>query len=155
MTLEPLALIVDDDPGVTTALQFRLESIGCRCVVAHTGAQGLAEYQRHEPDIVLTDGSMPVGDGPALVRSIRAHAQTPIVLLTGNASKYESDMRSDPNVKILQKPYDGDVLAALVLTLLGRAQDIDEDADDYEFARTPDGSGQEDSSHAQSNSSDR
>ena len=148
MTLEPLALIVDDDPGVITALQYRLESIGCRCVVAHTGAQGLAEFQRHEPDIVLTDGRMPVGDGPTLVRSIRETGDTPVVLLTGFASKYESEMHSDPNVKILQKPYDGDLLAALVLKLLGRAQDIDEDADDYEFARTPDGSGQEDSSHA-------
>ena len=146
---EPIALIVDDDQGVTTALRYRLEDIGCRCVVAHTGAQGLAEFRRYEPDIVLTDGSMPAGDGPTLVRSIRAHARTPIVLLTGNASKYESDESLDPDVMVLQKPYDSDVIAALVVTLLGRTHGTHEQAGTCpQLEHAPAETGREDTPHA-------
>jgi len=129
-------LVVDDDPGVTTAVRLRLEDAGFRCLVAHGGAQGLAQFQRHEPDLVVTDGSMPVGDGPTLVRAIRSTSTTPIVLLSGFASQYEAQMDVDENTKILQKPYDGDVLTGLVMALLYHADEQTETADELEDGPT-------------------
>ena len=81
-------LIVEDDHNIAELLQMYLEKEGYAVKVAGDGGQGLAEFRASQPDLVLLDVMMPVMDGWAVCKAIRAEAQTPVIMLT---AKGETD----------------------------------------------------------------
>ena len=81
-------LIVEDDRNISELLQMYLEKEGYAVTTAADGAQGLDKYRSIKPDLVLLDVMMPVMDGWAVCRAIRAESQTPIIMLT---AKSETD----------------------------------------------------------------
>ncbi len=81
-------LIVEDDRNIAELLQMYLEKEGYAVTVAHDGSQGVDKFRAIKPDLVLLDVMMPVMDGWAACRAIRAEAQTPIIMLT---AKSETD----------------------------------------------------------------
>ena len=81
-------LVVEDDKNIAELLQMYLEKEGYAVTVASDGGQGLSKYRAIKPDLVLLDVMMPVMDGWAVCRAIRAESQTPIIMLT---AKGETD----------------------------------------------------------------
>ena len=81
-------LIVEDDRNIAELLQMYLEKEGYAVTVAADGGQGLAKFRAIKPDLVLLDVMMPVMDGWAVCRAIRAESQTPVIMLT---AKGETD----------------------------------------------------------------
>ena len=81
-------LIVEDDRNIAELLQMYLEKEGYAVTVAYDGGQGLAKYRAIKPDLLLLDVMMPVMDGWSVCKTIRADAQTPIIMLT---AKGETD----------------------------------------------------------------
>ena len=81
-------LVVEDDKNIQELLRLYLEKEGYAVTVADDGAQGLAKFRAIKPDLVLLDVMMPVMDGWAVCKAIRAESQTPIVMLT---AKSETD----------------------------------------------------------------
>ena len=81
-------LIVEDDRNIAELLQMYLEKEGYAVTVANDGGQGLAKFRAIKPDLVLLDVMMPVMDGWSVCKSIRAEAQTPVIMLT---AKGETD----------------------------------------------------------------
>ena len=81
-------LIVEDDKNIQELLQLYLEKEGYAVTVASDGGQGLAKFRAIKPDLVLLDVMMPVMDGWAVCKAIRADSQTPIIMLT---AKGETD----------------------------------------------------------------
>ena len=81
-------LIVEDDRNICELLQLYLEKEGYAVTTAFDGGQGLAKFRSIKPDLVLLDVMMPVMDGWAVCRAIRAEAATPIIMLT---AKGETD----------------------------------------------------------------
>ncbi len=81
-------LIVEDDPNIRELLQMYLEKDGYAVTVAADGGQGLAKFHAIKPDLVLLDVMMPVMDGWAVCRAIRAEGKTPVIMLT---AKSETD----------------------------------------------------------------
>jgi two-component system KDP operon response regulator KdpE len=75
-------LVVDDEPQITRVLRTSLQSNGHEVTVAQDGEAALDQYMRLQPDLVITDLAMPGMDGIELTRAIRAHAQTPIIVLS-------------------------------------------------------------------------
>ena len=75
-------LIVEDDPNIRELLQMYLEKDGYAVTLANDGGQGLEKFRSIKPDLVLLDVMMPVMDGWAVCRAIRAESQTPIIMLT-------------------------------------------------------------------------
>ena len=75
-------LIVEDDKNICELLQMYLEKEGYAVTTANDGSQGLAKFRSIKPDLVLLDVMMPVMDGWAVCRAIRAESQTPIIMLT-------------------------------------------------------------------------
>ena len=75
-------LIVEDDKNIRELLQMYLEKEGYAVTVAGDGGQGLTKFRTIKPDLVLLDVMMPVMDGWAVCRNIRAESQTPIIMLT-------------------------------------------------------------------------
>ena len=81
-------LIVEDDPNIRELLQLYLEKDGYAVTVAADGGQGLTKFHTIKPDLVLLDVMMPVMDGWAVCRAIRAEGKTPVIMLT---AKGETD----------------------------------------------------------------
>ena len=81
-------LIVEDDRNIQELLQLYLEKEGYAVTVASDGGQGLAKFRAIKPDLVLLDVMMPVMDGWAVCKAIRADSQVPIIMLT---AKGETD----------------------------------------------------------------
>src|SRR5262245_19033317 len=82
-------LLVDDSASVLRILQFVFESSSYEVVTAVDGSDALQKIAERLPDIVVTDSIMPVMDGPALLRAIRAREATraiPVVMLTSEDS---------------------------------------------------------------------
>jgi len=81
-------LVVEDDKNIQELLQLYLEKEGYAVTVADDGAQGLTKFRAIRPDLVLLDVMMPVMDGWAVCKSIRADGNTPVIMLT---AKSETD----------------------------------------------------------------
>ena len=81
-------LIVEDDPNIRELLQMYLEKDGYAVTLANDGGQGLEKFRSIKPDLVLLDVMMPVMDGWAVCKAIRAEGNTPVIMLT---AKGETD----------------------------------------------------------------
>ncbi len=81
-------LIVEDDRNIAELLQMYLEKEGYSVTTAFDGSQGLTKFRAIHPNLVLLDVMMPVMDGWALCKAIRAESQVPVIMLT---AKGETD----------------------------------------------------------------
>jgi DNA-binding response OmpR family regulator len=107
-------LIIDNDERVTRAIETRLENLGYECAVAHTGAQGLAEFRSRPADLVISDVNMPAGDGITIAEELRKSSDVPIIFVTGFRAEYGSYLRALPRVTVMEKPFDAQDLQDLV-----------------------------------------
>jgi two-component system, NarL family, response regulator len=89
-------LTVDDHPVVRTGIRAMIENETDMAVVAEAGdgAEAVALYAAHQPDVVLMDLRIPKQDGVAATRAILAeHPKARIVALTsydGDADIYRA-----------------------------------------------------------------
>jgi two-component system, OmpR family, response regulator len=87
----PVALVVEDDPGIRYLLRFILEQQGWSVREAADGPQGLhAVLQGEIADAVLLDIMLPGVDGLALLDTIRAGPRwmdVPVMMLTANGDE--------------------------------------------------------------------
>jgi two-component system response regulator AtoC len=87
MTRSTTILIVDDEPGVTLTLARMLRLEGYDVLTALTADAGLRKVELIRPDAVLVDLRMPLVDGLAFLRLLRAHEVhrlTPVAIVTGD-----------------------------------------------------------------------
>jgi PAS domain S-box-containing protein len=84
----PRVLVVDDDPDNRTWMRDLLQEIGFEVREAQDGAAGVASFEAFRPALVLMDLNMPVMDGYAAIRAIRAlpgEARAVIIAVTAVA----------------------------------------------------------------------
>jgi len=85
----PRVLVVDDEVAFAKRLGRMLEAEGLVVSVTHDGAEALASVAETVPDLVVLDMRMPVMDGVACLRALRARfgsRHPAVVLLTGDPS---------------------------------------------------------------------
>lgn len=111
-------LIVEDDGDLAQVLCARLQREGHECVVAHTGAQALAEWQQRSFDLVVSDINLPNGDGIALAEVLQRSEAVPIIFITGFKNGYEERLKAVRNVTVLEKPFDIKVLLKMIDSML-------------------------------------
>ena len=77
-------LLVDDDPTVRTLFADLLRDLGHQASTAGDGAEAVEQARRARFDLVLMDCEMPVLDGIAAARAIRAlpGEPPPIVMIS-------------------------------------------------------------------------
>lgn len=75
-------LVVDDDKNICELLRLYLVKEGYNVTMAHDGGAALTEFEKLHPDLVLLDVMMPVMDGWAVCKEIRAESDVPIIMLT-------------------------------------------------------------------------
>lgn len=82
-------LVVDDEPEITRALKAILTGHGFAPTVASTAADGLAQLQRHHPDLILLDLVLPDQSGQDVIRTIRQDLglDLPIIVLSAHGEE--------------------------------------------------------------------
>ncbi len=81
-------LVVDDDRTLTELMSLILKKEGFAPIVAADGAQCIAMFVEHQPDLVVLDVTMPGLNGFDVCQRLRAMtATTPIIILTAQGNE--------------------------------------------------------------------
>jgi len=77
-------LIVEDEPLVLKALEFRLKKDGYDLTIAKDGREGLQKLTEEQFDLVLTDLMMPFNNGMEIVNKAKngPNGKTPVIVLS-------------------------------------------------------------------------
>ena len=115
-------LVVEDDRNIAELLQMYLEKEGYAVTLAGDGGEGLSKFRAIKPDLVLLDVMMPVMDGWAVCKAIRAEGKTPVIMLT---AKSETDdkvagLKSGAD-DYITKPFEMNEVLARIEAVLRRA----------------------------------
>ncbi|KOX20499.1 response regulator [Saccharothrix sp. NRRL B-16348] len=78
----PSALVVEDDPDLSTRLVQALRGAGYRPQGVFTALEALRVVAHDEPDIVLLDLGLPDVDGADALRMMRGASNVPVVIAT-------------------------------------------------------------------------
>lgn len=83
-------LVIDDSPVSRKLVELPLLEKGYSLIFATTGEAGIELFEKHRPDVVITDWMLPDLSGKEICQRIRAgspDAYTYLIVLTGQASK--------------------------------------------------------------------
>ncbi|MGY1749113.1 winged helix-turn-helix domain-containing protein [Modestobacter sp. SYSU DS0511] len=119
-------LVVEDEESFSDALSYMLRREGYDTVVAATGTDALAEFDRAGADIVLLDLMLPGLSGTEVCRSLRARSSVPIIMLTAKDAEIDKvvglELGADDYVT---KPYSARELVARIRAVLRRGTDAE------------------------------
>ena len=114
-------LVVEDEESFSDALSYMLRREGFEAVVAGTGPDALAEFDRGGADIVLLDLMLPGLSGTEVCRALRSRSAVPIIMLTAKDSEVDKvvglELGADDYVT---KPYSARELVARIRAVLRR-----------------------------------
>jgi len=103
-------LIIDDDPELRTLMTTFLTAKGFEVSSAKNGAEGLAQAQADQPDLISLDIIMPGMDGFAVIQQLRedpAFRDVPIMVLSALTTPDTHDRAIDAGVRtVVTKPFD-------------------------------------------------
>ena len=124
-------LVVDDDRTLTELMSLILKKEGFAPIVAADGAQCIAMFVEHQPDLVVLDVTMPGLNGFDVCQRLRAMtATTPIIILTAQGNEEAVvrglDLGADDYVV---KPFQPRAFVARVRANLRRAESGAEEVD--------------------------
>jgi CheY-like chemotaxis protein len=114
-------LIVDDEFGLAEVVAEMLQERGFDTTLAINGQLALDIMREEVPDLLLLDCMMPIMDGAAVVRVLRADARTaalPIILMTALPHVVPADVQA-ATCALLRKPFSPADLFAAVDRCLG------------------------------------
>ena len=115
-------LVVDDEPAMVGMVGALLGEEGYQIVTAYDGEVALRRHNDERPDLVILDRRLPKVSGDEVCRQIRASANTPILMLTGEKGSEERARLLDIGADdYLEKPFSKKELSARVRALLRRA----------------------------------
>ena len=102
-------LYVEDDDDTREQYSLFLSRIVGVLITAKDGAEGLAAYQKHHPDIIITDLKMPVMGGEAMLNEVRTLTPSiPAIVLS--AFEVNKVLGQSDNLGVLTKPVSGALL---------------------------------------------
>lgn len=118
-------LVGDDEPRVRQVLVLMLRQMGFRVIEAATAPECLDAF-RASPEpvrVVLIDLTMPGGGGAEVVRALRADGHdVPVILSSGYPEDtIGPELRGDPRLTFLEKPFDYDTFTRVLRRAIERA----------------------------------
>jgi two-component system OmpR family response regulator len=117
------ALVVEDDPDISSALVETLEGAGFRVTSARDGRAAVDVAAADPPDLVTLDLTLPHMDGIEVCRRIRAKGELPILFLSSRDEEIDRvlgiELGADDYVV---KPFSPREVTARVQAILRRTQ---------------------------------
>jgi CheY-like chemotaxis protein len=114
----PLVLLVEDSRDTREMYTVALAMSGFRTAEAGTAAQARAAAQALQPDVIVSDLTLPDGDGCDLCAELAHNPETrgiPTIALTGRSSGEDLDRCAAAGcVRVLVKPCPPDALAEAI-----------------------------------------
>jgi len=116
-------LLVDDEPGIVSALRPALRAAGHTVTIAVDGTAAIAGVTLRDPDVVLLDLGLPDMDGKDVIRAIRATHPTPIIVISARHQEDEKIAALDEGADdYVNKPFVlGELLARVRAAIRRRA----------------------------------
>ena len=113
-------LVIDDEEMMLTFLRDLLEAEGYEIITAANGAEGLALFEKHPVDLVITDMTMPGLTGNKLTRELlQIRPGLPVILCTGFSTELTEEKASQLGIKaFLMKPFVFRDLARIIRRVL-------------------------------------
>ena len=115
-------LVVEDDVNIADLLRLYLEKEGYAVMLANDGGKGFETFRSWQPDLVMLDIMLPVMDGWAVCRAIRAEAKTPVIMLTakGETEDKVTGLKSGAD-DYITKPFEMPEVLARIEAVLRRS----------------------------------
>ena len=115
-------LIVEDEQNIAELLRMYLEKEGYTTAIASDGAQGVEQFRRLHPDLVLLDIMLPILDGWGVLQKIRQEGQTPVIMLTakGETNDKVSGLKKGAD-DYITKPFEMKEVLARIEAVLRRS----------------------------------
>ena len=103
---EPLVLVVDDFADAREMYGEYLKFCGFRVAEAQNGVEAIDKAKRLKPDLILMDLSMPVVDGWAATRRLKADATTKGIPSSSSTGTRQTGIRRGEKrgVRVYNKP---------------------------------------------------
>jgi two-component system, OmpR family, KDP operon response regulator KdpE len=113
--MQPLILIIEDEPQIRRFLRGALGTNGYRLSEAITAEEGLRQAATLNPDVIILDLGLPDLDGLEVTRRLRQWLHTPIVVLSARGQESDKIAALDAGADdYLTKPFGmGELLARL------------------------------------------
>jgi CheY-like chemotaxis protein len=121
MSRQQSILVVDDQDVIIEFITLLLLDAGYVVTTATNGMTAIQRFQEVEPDLVVTDVSMPGMDGWQLVQVIRSLPRgnsIPVILMSAGTRLPFSEEDLDAQTTFLQKPFSIEALLDSVERML-------------------------------------
>lgn len=118
-------LVIEDDDETRELMRLALERRGFAVITAEDGLKGYEQAVETEPDLIITDISMPSADGVHVVRRVRdtpSIAAVPILVTTGFGTGNATYTLSQGATAYEPKPIEPESFLATVERLLAKEQ---------------------------------
>jgi DNA-binding response OmpR family regulator len=116
-------LLVEDAIDLAKALQRDLQAAGFDVLHAADGLRALELHAAHQPDVIILDWMLPGLNGLDVLRQIRQHTATPVIMLTARAEELDRveglEVGADDYIT---KPFSTPELIARVKAVLRRIE---------------------------------
>ena len=120
----PKILVVEDEPSIVEALDYRLTSEGFTVVATGNGLDALVLVERERPDLIVLDLMLPGLSGTEVCKRVRATSGVPIIMLTAKEEEVDRivglELGADDYVT---KPFSPREVAARIRAVLRRGTD--------------------------------
>jgi DNA-binding response OmpR family regulator len=119
--------VVEDDPAMAGTLSKALRDGGYRVLVATTGGEALALFNKDQPDLILLDLMLPDTDGLLLTTSLQTLTSAPIVICSGRQGQIDRVTCARLGAAdFVGKPFELDDLEACIERSLRRSRQQEE-----------------------------
>lgn len=150
--LQPLVLVVEDEPAQGEVLAYNLSAEGFRVALAQDGEEALLLVAEQQPDLVVLDWMLPKVSGIEVCRRLKMRPETrglPILMLSARTEEVDRIRGLETGADdYVSKPYSVAELLARIRALLRRSrpstqgemlqwQDLTLDAETHRVTRGP------------------
>lgn len=89
MSSPDLILVVEDEPRLSRLVADYLKAAGYEARIVDNGLDVMPAVRERAPALVLLDLMLPGQDGLAVCRELRAHGDTPVIMLTARVEEVD------------------------------------------------------------------